>query len=450
MNTPGYDDAFMNNRPFASFTASIVCALSIGFVFTAFGSSAVAVPVSAQTNAAGVSAPHSVTAQVTGTAQITVSWSVPSDTAGQIVDGYAVYEFPGNNKPIIVASPQTFATFGDRKPGVTYSFYVRARTSSGNGQPSNWSNSVRIPIPGEGAAQPPEVVNPPQGVVAVVSGEKQITVSWQKALPRTNPTKGQTITSYRVTQTPGAGVIVVPGVSTEATFLNLDRATTYVFSVQTIQTNKKSSVVVLSNPIVIAPAPAAPIVTATTIVAPTIAATTVPPVAATVPNPSSTPVASVPPNRALPAFVEPTAVGRVSTCVKTPWSDAYTGTPAQFATGANIGVFLWFDGRVWHIRAYNPGPNPVVFTGTVTMGGVPSKFYPTLLETTDIVRASRTKASFSFSSNYDVDALRVSSGCARTMTVSVAANGAPLSKSQIFVGSTGINATTDGQITVKR
>lgn len=403
---------------------------------------AVGSPASAQTFA---DEPTAVSAQLTSPTQITVTWVPPVNTGGSPVTAYRVFTSPGTAKPVQVPAEQTFARFDERKPGISYAYFVRAVTAAGEGRPSAWTPFVTAPKAGLVSVNPSPS---PAAVTVTASGTDEITVNWTP--PLTVPAKPRTIVAYRIEQNPGAAFITVPASSTFARFSKLNPSTNYIFSVQTVLDNKKQSLPALSRPIVLnPPSPSTTTLPAQTSVATGNAASVTAAPASSVVTTTAPPAVPSTTLLPLPPVVEPVGVGSTSTCVKTAWPSFALGQPAQLRAGAQAGLYVWFDGRAWQLRAYNPGPTPVVFSGTVSVNAA-SKFYPTFTEAGDVIRATSAAASYSFNSNYDIDAVRVTSGCARSLAITVRANGVPLPASKIFLGSTGTHPPTDGALRLVR
>lgn len=146
-----------------------------------------------------------------GNQQIIVSWDPPVFNGGAPITAYKVTSNPGN---FTATSSTTSATVTGLANGTPYTFTVVATNQNGDGIPSAPSASIT----------PATVPNPPTNVTGV-SGNQQVTVSWNA--PANNG--GSPITGYTVTSNPGS--ISASSSTTTATVTGLTNGTAYTFRV---------------------------------------------------------------------------------------------------------------------------------------------------------------------------------------------------------------------------
>lgn len=388
------------------------------------GASVAVLALSAAPASAAGDAPTGVSASLTGPRQITVFFQLPPTG---VTTGFNVQMVRGGNRTVDVAAGTSQTIFTGLKQGDWYSFRVRARFGRSNGAWSPTTPDVYVLRDGESVApvtSPPSALLPPASL-SVSVGDRSVNLVWTPAVaPR-----GTKVKSYRVTASPGPIVLEVSGSSTSAGFSNLDPAQTYTFTVETLLEDGRRSVAVSSAPVTlvprttVAPATAAPTTVAPTTAAPTTAApTTVAPTTSTLP-----PLPAVPTVGLIP----------VSKCTTRVWPLSVQGRPLQYADGSGRGVFVWFGNGVWNVHAYNPDRVAAQFSVQLATSSS-LKSYPTLLEPpVDLVKATRSTATMSASSAYDIDAIRVASPCSRTITFAVYENGQPIPTSRIFLGAGG-------------
>ncbi|MBU6240488.1 MAG: fibronectin type III domain-containing protein, partial [Acidobacteria bacterium] len=155
-------------------------------VYAINGAGAGAAVTTATTHQPGAkaSAPTALVA-TPSSAQISLSWSAPTDTGGTTLTGYVVEQSTdgGLNWTTATTVSGTSATITGLANGTAYSLRVRATNSSGNGAASVIVTATPFALPGA-------------PVVAVpVAGDSQVTLTWSS--PAGN---GSSITSYVVQQ----------------------------------------------------------------------------------------------------------------------------------------------------------------------------------------------------------------------------------------------------------
>ena len=335
-----------------------------------------------------------VSAQLTGTSQITVTWQEPVTVVGSPVTAYKVTVFP-TNTTVSTPPSQRSVVFNDLTPGVSYSYYVRAESLGGSGQPSAWTNPITVSSPVATTLPAPLA---PQAVVASGVAPNQVQVAWQSP-----PANGSApIVQYRITTSPSLGTITTPGNTFSAAFGNALPNVAYSVQVRAVTSTGVVSAPTTSNQVVIN----GPVVTA--------------------PPPPPPPPTGLP----LP-FQPPTPPGTPRPCVATRWPATAYGKPFNFRTGAPQGVYVWFDGRYWNVKAYNPGPGVVIFTGTI-QANTRVSYYASGLDRGDVLSRGRTVARFSFRSDYDIDGIRIAASCATLLSFDFRINGQPV---QVYLGS---------------
>lgn len=398
-----------------SLTAVTVSTLALSAVALCGG--VVLSPVAnAASSTATAQTPASISAQLSGTNQITVKWSQPP---GAVVSGYELQVLQGRNKTYSLPANVTEFTVAGLTPGNWYSFRVRASIGGKKGPYATLGSTVYVLRAGE-TAPPVTVAKATPGSLAVSVTGRSVSLSW------TAPTElgGRSVKQYLVTATPGPITLTLSGSSFSAGFSDLKADTFYTFSVQGVLSDGSKTLAISSAPIFTG------VVTTTappTTVAVTAPATTVPPTTA----PPTTTTTTLQPLPAVPA------VGAipVSKCISQVWPASVSGRPANFTNGAKRGVYLWFESGVWNVNFYNPSSSaPALFTGSISSSST-QKIYPTYWEsTTDLVKAGTRSSSFSASLGNDIDTLRVASPCSRTVTFSFFVNGKAIPTTDVHIG----------------
>jgi hypothetical protein len=362
------------------------------------------------------SVPRNLNAAVTGTAQITVTWTAPESIGSAPLTAYKliVLTIVGNSSttstPIVVAGNTTTYVLNDLRPNSFYAFYLRAENVVGASP--NTVFTAPIIVPGPTTTQPAAPTGVTNAALSLLNG--QLRVTWTP--PTGSPTA---VARYRVATVPNIGSVVVDANALAATFGSPRAGTTYIAQIFAIGVNGKESPAVNTNAVAI-PAPV------------------------TIPPPPPTAPPAQPGPLPLPGQA-PTPPGRPQPCVKTSWPKYTYGRPGTFASGAPQGVYMWHDGRYWQVRLYNPGPGAVNFSGSVT-ANTRVTFRPYGLERNDQLVKNRTSASFAFSSDYDIDSFRISASCATSLRFNFTINGQPVAPSRIFIGRAGLASASDFSI----
>jgi hypothetical protein len=351
--------------------------------------------------------PQNVAAAVTGTAQITVTWQAPAVLGTPALNSYKIVrlQIDGNVSTtfpaVSVPANQLSFVFNDLKPGAFYAFYVRAESATSVGPNSVFTTPLAVP--GPTTTQPASPTGPTGQTMSIANGALRVT--W---IPPTN--SPIPVTAYRVSTIPNIGSAVVNANTLAVTFTKARPGVAYLAQISSIGANGRESAPVITNSVVI-PAP-----------------------------PPTAPPATLLPLPGQP----PTPPGRPQPCIKVSWPRQTYGRPRTFAAGAPQGVYVWHDGRYFQVRVYNPGPGPVVFTGSVAANANVS-FLSIGLERGDRLNRGRRSANFSMTSNYDIDGFRISASCATLLTFSFAVNGVPVNPAQIFVGPTSTSGSNPFQ-----
>ncbi len=369
------------------------------------------------------SAVQFLTAQRKGDRDVQVNW-VPPQTALAPVVRYRISAGTDtaaalpNPAQYVVNAGVTTVTFRNLTVGHTYYFQVQPETNTGAGTPSELTAPIAIT---DGSERKPFA---PSSLSVAVLSSTQVNVGWASAPPRPNVT----VTKYRITTFPSTRTVDVPAQVTSALLTTLKPGVTYYIQVQAVSSENKYSDPALSAPIT---TPAAVVATVPPTVPPTLPASTT--------TTSTTTTTILLP---LPSPVDVPALAAASRCTSRVWSPTLLGTPSRLQAGAPSGVYIWTDGRAIHMRTYNSTNTPVRFSGTVSANtSMPTaKFY--LESGADSISVGRSAASFSFSSAYDIDALRFDGRCVRSVTFRLLLNGQPMPPSQIFLGANNVNPTT--------
>jgi Fibronectin type III domain len=299
--------------------------------------------------------------------------------------------------------------FNDRRPGVSYAYYVRAVNSVGDGTNSGYTAPVLVNGPTTTAAPLPAA---PTNPALAFIGNGQLRVSWTP--PTASPAP---ISFYRITTTPSLGTFTVNASTLQITINGARAGVAYLAKIASVTPAGLVGTFAISNPANV-------------------------PVPVTVPLPPTSARPTVPPlppqGKPLPVQ-PPTPPGKPKPCISKPWPKSVYGRPATFTTGAPQGVYVWHDGKYFQVRVYNPGPGRVVFTGRIT-ANTKVTFWAHGADRGDSLRRGRSSATFAFSSDYDIDGIRISASCATALTFDLKVNGVPVAPQFIFVGP----ATTAG------
>lgn len=216
-----------------SYTASVVATNATGSS-TASASSPSATPLDFP------SAPVAPVAQMTGSGQVTVSWSPSVTDGGSAISSYTVTASPGG-AGCTATSPTTICTVSGLTNGTSYQFAVTATNTLGSSG-SAMSNSVTpVVVPGT-----------PMNVVATPSNQSA-TVTW--VAPTSNG--GATITSYTVTSSPGSLTCTWTSGPLSCVVSGLTNGTAYTFRVTAVN-SAGSSPSSVSSSVTPAVAPSAP------------------------------------------------------------------------------------------------------------------------------------------------------------------------------------------------
>jgi hypothetical protein len=313
----------------------------------------------------------------------------------------------------------------------------------------------------------PSVPGTPTNLVVQITGSYQLTIRWDRPVIAGGP--GLQYRLYvSVTAKQGLLVseIVVPGTATSYV-LNVGDLP-YTFAIRAENTLGASPISPVTEPISvpdvegpIVPAslpdttvpssePVSPTTPSATMPPTTVAQsatagdarqpTTAPPTSQSSGQPATTAPSTVSPKRSLP--IEPvtsspatTKLSAAKPCALAPWSAALYGRPESFADGADQGVFVWFDGTDWQVRLYHPGPNSVRFTASIT-ANAPIRSSAIGLERGETIKRRSASATYSGTSNYDVDGLTISAGCASRINLGFTVDGKPVPLSRIHLGLT--------------
>jgi hypothetical protein len=361
-----------------------------------------------------------------GTNDVLVTWIAPERALSPIVRYRVSVSSPNAaalppNSQVVVNGNTTSLTIRGLKLNETYTFGVQPETATGPGAPSLPSNSVFM---SDGSERKP---NGPQSVAVSVLNQTQVQVVWTPPVPKPNVN----IAKYRITTSPSTRTIDVPASANTVLLTGFRTGVTYVAKVQAISTENRGSDLTSSTGFAFVASPTQPPIT-------------LPP--ATVPATTTTTTTTTTTLLPLPSPVAVPTLKPASRCTTRAWNPTVLGQPSRLQAGAPTGAYIWTDGRAIHLRTYNNTNTPVRFSGTVsaTVSMTTAKFYTE--PDADSVSVGRTAASFSFSSAYDLDALRFDGRCVTKLTVRLFLNGQPLPASQIFIGANSINPTSSAFI----
>ena len=156
------------------------------------------VQISATTKALSApAAPTGLTTTLSGSTQINLSWTAPSDNGGATITGYRIETSTNAGTTWSEQEDDTESTATNYEhtgltPETTYHYRVSAINSAGTGTPSNIDHATT------GTATQPDA---PTGLSATVAGRTQINLSW--TAPSNNG--GAVITGYRIETSTNAG-----------------------------------------------------------------------------------------------------------------------------------------------------------------------------------------------------------------------------------------------------
>ena len=189
-------------------------------------------------------APTNVSATA-GDGQVTVNWDPPVDDGGSAITSYVVASSPESpSSPLTVGTVPT-ATVTGLTNGTAYTFTVSAVTAVGTGGQSDPAEEVTPRL------APPATAPGAPTIFVVVSGEGQVTVTWNA--PDSNG--GSVVTGYVVTSSPNSpNSPLTVGNVTAATVTGLTNGTAYTFTVKAVNdvgtgapSNQSGAVVPLLN-----------------------------------------------------------------------------------------------------------------------------------------------------------------------------------------------------------
>ena len=194
--------------------------------------------VSATTEAASApGAPTGLSATASGSAQINLSWTAPSNNGGAPITGYRIQVSTnaGSSWKILKFSTNDLSTTYEHTnlpPSTTRHYRVRAINQAGAGDPSNVDNATT-----EAASVP----DAPTGLSATASGRTRIDLSW--TAPSNNG--GASITGYRIQVSPNGTSnwtdLVANKTGTSHSHMNLDPGTTRHYRVYAINSVGESA-----------------------------------------------------------------------------------------------------------------------------------------------------------------------------------------------------------------
>ncbi len=247
--SPGGASATVTGNPPAA--TAIATGLTNGTAYTFKVQTSNAIGAGTLSAASAAVTPYTVPGAPTGVSatarngQATVTWTAPAFNGGSTITSYTITSSPGAFTGTVSGNPPaTSGTVTGLANGTAYTFTVYATNAAGNGASSNASNSVT----------PSTTPGAPTNVVAT-AGDGQAGVSW------TAPANGgSTITSYKVTSSPGGLTATVTGnpAGTAATVTGLTNLTSYTFTVVATNANGPGSASAASNAVTPSVLPGAP------------------------------------------------------------------------------------------------------------------------------------------------------------------------------------------------
>ena len=133
-----------------------------------------------------------------------------------------------------------------------------------------------------------------------------------------------------------------------------------------------------------------------------------------------------------------------STCPSGSWDSSTLGVPSGVHAGMN-GAALWraVDNNVFSLRVSHASGRPVLYTGSITTDGV-LVYVPRHLERGDVIRRrSRHTIVFAMTNIGHLDGLDFAPLCASKVTLHLKLNGSDLPTSEIVIGSSNVNPTSN-------
>ena len=139
---------------------------------------------------------------------------------------------------------------------------------------------------------------------------------------------------------------------------------------------------------------------------------------------------------------------RPARCVTTTddkWPGWVDGRPAHVDPHTASGVYMWHDGKGWHVRATHRAVATQNFSGTITTTGRFFGVSSVRLEGHDWrhVSADHRTITFSFANHGAIDGLNFVTHCASSITFSFQSDGQPLPAASVTIGLGGTKPATD-------
>ena len=144
------------------------------------------------------------------------------------------------------------------------------------------------------------------------------------------------------------------------------------------------------------------------------------------------------------ADTTPAPTPTVKGCATGTLPAAIVGKPVGFKGGLPAGVWAWHDSKGWHVRVTHDSKKKLVFSGTVHSSRHITG-HRVKLEHSDRLHYTNhhTTMAFRFRNYGAVDGFDFHVGCAKTVTFTLKVAGANMSTTQIHLGATGANPTSD-------
>src|SRR2546422_1482833 len=163
-----------------------------------------------------------------GNAQVSLSWSIPSNIGNSDITGYKIYRSTGSGTETFLATTGNVLSYTDGSVtnSQTYYYKVTALNSAGESPQSNEANAT--------PSAPPTAPQPPTGLKATTVSPSQINLSW--TAPGNNG--GSAITGYKIERSTDGGttwnIIVASASHSWYSDYFLSASTTYTYRVSTI------------------------------------------------------------------------------------------------------------------------------------------------------------------------------------------------------------------------